>query len=566
VILRRLAEQDREPIEIFIDQRRVDALRGDTVLTAMLLQSNRLRTSEFGGEPRAGFCLMGACQDCWVTTETGERFRSCSTFVRPGMRLLTGRHTTDGIQDCAPADDAAHGPSASSTDAVQPVIVGAGPAGIRAAQALVAHGLRPVIVDEGVTSGGQIYRQQPGNFRREAEALYGLEAPRARAVHAAMAALEPRVDYRPRTLVWNAEEGHLDLLCDGRTSRLPYTHLIVASGAADRVLPPPGWTKPGVFTLGGAQVALKFQGCAIGTAVVIAGTGPLLYLVACQYAKAGAKVAAVLDLASFGQKARATPAMLSQPAVLAKGLYYAAWLRLHGVPVHDGARLLRVMGDDRVTGVAWHDGTRERASDCDAIAIGHGLRPETQLADLLGCEFRFDELSRAYVPQRDAAGRTSVAGVYVAGDGAGILGADAAEWAGERAAFTLLEDAGIAFEKQRALELERRLARTTKFRRGLERAFSLPHDWAAQAPADLVICRCEEVTAGELRAAVRDAGVIEINRLKALTRVGMGRCQGRTCGAAAAEVLAHACGREVDQVGRLRAQAPLKPIPFGAQP
>lgn len=450
------------------------------------------------------------------------------------------------------------------TSAVQPVVVGAGPAGIRAAQALVAHGLRPVLVDEGATAGGQVYRQQPGNFRREARALYGFEAPRARAVHAAMAALQGHVDYRPRTLVWNAGGGRLDLLCDGRSSRLSAPHVIVAPGATDRVFPLPGWTKPGVFTLGGAQVALKFQGCAIGGTVVFAGTGPLLYLVAFQYAKAGAKVAAVLDVASFGQKARAVPAMLAQPAVLAKGLHYAAWLRLHGVPVQDGARLLRVIGDDRVAGIACHDGTRERTIECDAIALGHGLRPETQLADLLGCEFRFDALNRAHVPVRDAAGRTSVAGVYVAGDGAGILGADAAEWAGERAALALLEDAGMATERRRALELERRLERATNFRRGIEQAFPPPHDWAAQAPDDLIICRCEEVTAGELRAAVRDAGVVEINRLKALTRVGMGRCQGRTCGAAAAEVLAHACGCEVDRVGQLRAQAPLKPIPFGA--
>ena len=88
--MKRLAEQDREPIEIFIDGRRVGALRGDTVLTAILVNAERVRVSEFSGEPRAGFCLMGACQDCWVSTETGERFRACTTFAEPGMRLLTG--------------------------------------------------------------------------------------------------------------------------------------------------------------------------------------------------------------------------------------------------------------------------------------------------------------------------------------------------------------------------------------------------------------------------------------------------------------------------------------------
>ncbi len=450
--------------------------------------------------------------------------------------------------------------------AIRPVVVGAGPAGIRAAQALVSHGLRPVIVDEGATSGGQIYRQQPANFRRRADALYGFEAARARSVHAAMAGLASAINYRPRTFVWNAGQGMLDLLCGEGMARLPYTHVIVAAGATDRVLPLPGWTKPGVFSLGAAQVALKFQGCAIGASVAFVGTGPLLHLVAYQYAKAGAKVAAVLDIASLGEKTRAVPAMLSRPAVLATGMYYTAWLRMRGVAVHDGARPIRVIGGDRVAGIAWHDGARERELACDAIALGHGLRPETQLADLLGCAFRFDALSRVQAPERDPAGRTSVAGVYVAGDGAGIMGADAAEWAGERAALALLEDAGIAVDRPRALYLERKLARNARFRRGLERAFPFPRDWAASAPDDLVICRCEEVAAGELRAAVRESGVLEINRLKALTRVGMGRCQGRMCGAAAGEILAHACGRAVEDIGRLRAQAPLKPIPFGVPP
>jgi hydrogen cyanide synthase HcnB len=448
---------------------------------------------------------------------------------------------------------------------IQPVIVGAGPAGVRAAQALVAHGLRPVIVDEGVSAGGQIYRQQPGNFRRSGDALYGFEASRARNVHAAMAALDGKVDFRPRTLVWNAERGVLDLISGERTERLSYTHLIIATGATDRVLPIPGWTKPGVYSLGGAQVALKFQGCAIGDAVVFAGTGPLLYLVAYQYAKAGANIAAVLDMASFGQKFRAMPAMLSRPAVFAKGVYYAAALRLRGVQVHEGSRPLRVIADECVAGVAWHDGTREQELLCDAIALGHGLRSETQLADLLGCEFAFDSLSRQHVPRRDAAGRTSVKGVYVAGDGAGIMGADAAEWAGERAALALLEDASLVFDRKRADVLERELARTARFRTGLEGAFAFPPSWAAEAPDDVIVCRCEEIAAGDLRAAVRESGVSEINRLKALTRVGMGRCQGRMCGAAATEILAQACGRGIDEVGRLRAQAPVKPIPFGVR-
>jgi hydrogen cyanide synthase HcnB len=447
---------------------------------------------------------------------------------------------------------------------LQPVIVGAGPAGVRAAQALVAHGLRPVVVDEAPRWGGQIYRQPPAGFTRPKEALYGFEAGRADALHGAMAGILDKVDYRPDTLVWSAEGGKLDLLHRGAMSTLAYSELLVATGATDRVLPFPGWTLPGVYTLGAAQVALKFQGCAIGSRVVFAGTGPLLYLIACQYAKAGAKVAAVLDTAGFAGKAAAVPAMLRQPALLAKGMYYLGWLRAHGVAVHQGVELVKATGGERVQAIHWRKGGREHQVDCDGVGFGYALRPETQLADLLGCRFRYDGLQRGALPERDAVGRSSVPGVYLAGDGAGIMGADAAEWAGERAALALLTDTGHRIDLGRAALLERQLARTAEFRRGLERAFPFPVQWAAKAPDELVVCRCEEITAGELRRCVADTGAREMNRLKALTRVGMGRCQGRTCGVAAVEILAQACAAQPDAVGRLRGQSPIKPLPFSA--
>ncbi|MEY4416364.1 MAG: hypothetical protein RIQ53_3657 [Pseudomonadota bacterium] len=494
---------------------------------------------------------------------------------------------------------------AAVADQLPPVVVGAGPAGVRAVQTLVAHGLRPVLVDEAARGGGQIYRQPPPGFQRPARTLYGFEAGRARDLHACLEGLLPQIDHRPDTLVWHAlpagvdpalppATGQLSLLHgpSAAARTLPFSQLLLATGATDRVLPVPGWTLPGVFSLGGAQVALKAQACAIGRRVVFIGTGPLLYLVAWQYLKAGVQVAAVLDRSRLADQLAALPALAAQPAVLAKGAWFVARLKAAGVPVHRGARVLRLLGDDarsqgpatevpgvspagppaipsgdgdRLRAVEWTDdpgGQRIRRIDCDGAALGHGLRSETQLADLLGCRFDWQSLHRAWLPMRRADGASSVGGVWLAGDGAGILGADAAEWAGERAALGLLAERGIAIDPRRAQALDERLARATRFRQGLERAFPFPEDWAARTPDETVICRCERLSAGDLRQAAAATGADELSRLKALSRLGMGRCQGRMCASAAAELLAQACGRPVPQVGRLRAQAPVKPIPI----
>ncbi|WP_341898397.1 FAD/NAD(P)-binding oxidoreductase [Ferrovibrio terrae] len=449
-------------------------------------------------------------------------------------------------------------------NSLSPVIVGAGPAGIRAAATLVAAGLKPVVVDEAIKAGGQIYRQPPDGFTRPKSSLYGFESRKADRLHRLFEAIQPQIDYRPGTLVWNAGANHLDLMApDGTASSLGFSHLLLATGATDRIQPFAGWLTPGVFTLGAAQIALKFQGSILGPRVAFAGTGPLLYLVAYQYAKAGADVVGVFDTARFADKLAALPGLLHGVGHLAKGMYYVAWLRAHGVPLHGGIVPLRVEGEGRVQGFAWQGSGRARRVDCDAVAFGLGLRSETQLADLLGCRFAYDDLNRAWLPERNLSGRSSLPHVFLAGDGAGIAGADAAELAGERAALALLEDAGHLVDRRRIALLERRLQRIAKFRHGLERAFPLPlADWGGAALADdLVLCRCEAITVGSLRQAACDLGVTELNRLKALTRIGMGRCQGRICGAAASAILAAELGQQPGTVGRLRGQAPVKPLP-----
>ncbi|KPL53486.1 (2Fe-2S)-binding protein [Prosthecomicrobium hirschii] len=443
------------------------------------------------------------------------------------------------------------------------VVIGAGPAGLRAVEVLARAGLRPVLVDEASRPGGQIYRQPPAGAERPPEALYGLEAGKARALHALPAELGAAIDYRPGTLAWAIEDTGIDLLGPKGFERLDFDRLILATGAMDRVLPFPGWTLPGVFTLGAAQIALKAQGMAIGARVALVGAGPLLPLIVHQYRKAGATVVAALDVTPFGAKVAALPGLLNEPVTLAKGLWYTARNAMAGLSIRSGVAAVAVQGRDRVEALVWRDAKgREHRVACDAVGASFGLRSEAQLADLAKLDFVFEPVTRQWIPRRDPAGRSSRADVYLAGDGAGIGGADAAELQGARAALALLEDIGRPVEAARVAALDARLARQARFRAALERAYPFPAHLVDAIADDEILCRCEGITAGTVRAAARDREAGEMNRLKALTRLGMGRCQGRVCGQAAAEVLARALDRDVATVGRLRGNPPVKPIPI----
>jgi NADPH-dependent 2,4-dienoyl-CoA reductase/sulfur reductase-like enzyme len=447
------------------------------------------------------------------------------------------------------------------------VIVGAGPAGMAAAAVFAGHGVRPILVDEAERPGGQAWRKPTAPIRLDNQTLLGRAlAAEHEAAHAEFAAVATQVDHRPRHLAWNVQGGELFVVHGSIARALRYDALLLATGATDRLLPVPGWTLPGVFSLGGAQTVLKDQGAVIGRRVVFAGASPLLYLAALQYRAMGVEVAAVLDTTRFAEKLRAMPALAgAAPGVLARGLSYMARLRAGGVPILHGVEDLAVEGEDRAQGVRFRDaGGAERRIECDAAALGFGLRAETQLLDLAGAPLAFDPDFRQWLPVADEDGRVAP-GLYAAGDGNTIGGAEAAAISGRLAAHAILADGGATVPREEIAALRARLGRLRAFQRGLARAFAWPAYWLATTPPDTMLCRCESVTLSALREAVaKPLGPREVNRAKALTRCGMGRCQARFCGLATAEAMAQALGQPVEAMGRHRGQAPVKPIPLDA--
>jgi NADPH-dependent 2,4-dienoyl-CoA reductase/sulfur reductase-like enzyme len=445
-------------------------------------------------------------------------------------------------------------------------IVGAGPAGIAAANVLAAHGVAPAVIDEGLRPGGQIYRQPRPGLRLDIEALLGAEAGNYRRTHATFQNLKDRIDYRPRTLAWAIDDRTLHTVQGGAAATIDFDAIILATGATDRTLPIKGWTLPGVFTLGGAQVLLKEHGCLIGRRIVFCGSSPLLYLAARQYRAMGAEIVAILDTTPLAAKVMAASDLMAAPGTFWRGLGYMAALRRAGVSLHHGVQLRAFEGAAGVEAVRF----RNRRGDeitlpCDAVAIGFGLKPETQLVELAGGELRYDQVFRQWLPHADTDGRCGN-NIYVAGDGATVGGAQAAALTGTLAACAVLDDFNIKVAGVDRARARSQVARLRRFQRGLARAFAWPADALRTLDDDVMVCRCEGISAGALRASLRaDFGPAEVNRLKAITRCGMGRCQGRFCALAAAELTAQTLEVPLEAVGRLRAQPPVKPLPLGTR-
>lgn len=446
------------------------------------------------------------------------------------------------------------------------IVVGAGPAGLAAAATAAALGLRTVLLDEQADAGGQIYRNVRLCDPRVA-ALLGPDYTHGATLVDALRASGAEV--QPDTLVWDvAADLTVTTLHQGRARQWRAPQLIAATGAIERASPIPGWTLPGVMNAGAAQIAMKTGGAVPTGPVVLAGAGPLLLLVACQLLDAGATVAAVVETAPARNRREAIrhlPGALAAWAYLAKGLKMMCRLRAAYVPWHTQAEALAVEGDDRARSLDFHAKGRQHRIEADCVMLHHGVIPNTQLSRLLRVEHRWDERQLAWQVVTDSFGQTSLPGLRMAGDGAAIAGALAAEASGALAALGAAHALGrLAADElaRRAEPLQRELRRQLAIRPFLDELYRPPR-WIVQPGDDTLVCRCEEVSAGRVREMAR-LGCVGPNQTKFFSRCGMGPCQGRVCGGVVTQLLADELGKMPGEVGAYRIRAPLKPVPLGA--
>lgn len=446
-------------------------------------------------------------------------------------------------------------------------VVGAGPGGLCAAIEAARAGASVVLVDENPAPGGQIYRALPAAF--SARPTRGTESAVARDLLSALDALAVR--RLMGTTVWGAfGPGTLEAVGPGGAIRIHAPAIVVAAGAHDRPVPLPGWTLPGVLTVGGAQTLLKSQRLLPGRRFLFAGAGPLLLVVAAQYAEAGAEVVAVADAVRTSELLAHARALGASPRLLADGLRYRWQVRRRGIPWLAPRILVRVEGSPEVESAVlaevdaeWNPrpGT-ERSFEVDTVCVGYGLVPSVELLRLLGCALRYDEMSVAWVPHRDEQLRTTQPGVYAVGDGAGVAGAAVAADEGRLAGTVAALQVGRLSEAE-AMRRQRpwraRLRRLATFRRAMDAIYHPREGLFRRGSPDTIVCRCEEVPLSEIQSALDD-GARTLGQVKAWTRVGMGPCQGRMCFLATAKAVATATGCTMSELGPCSVRPPVKPV------
>lgn len=458
-------------------------------------------------------------------------------------------------------------------------IIGAGPAGLAALDQLAGKGLKVAVIDEQPRAGGQIYRQPPASFKVGnwlADRLYDAGKALLRRAEDA-----PGID-------WHLESAALGFYEDQAGDRVLWIATpegvkslrarawLIAAGCYDMPVAFPGWTLPGVMAAGGVQAFVKSQQLVPGDRFLFAGSHPLQLIVAEQVLNAGGEIAALV----FSQSASRALAALRRPGVLAghwrkfaQAAAALARLRRAGVPVLFNHGIIAAEGADCVTGavVAPLDGAgrpdrgRGRSFACDRVAFCYGFLPSSELARQGGAAAAWDgEAGGGWIISHDGAMRSTVPGLYVAGEVTRVAGAESAAEQGRIAAFSILADLGLGPDGTARAAASRRLHRITAFADLLRDLARPPAGLFEELAGDAVtLCRCENVTFGAFRAAMADAGhILTADAAKLLSRTGMGPCQGRYCGHAVRRTLAALRGVDPDTVGGFTVRPPVKPVPL----
>lgn len=551
-----MADRRHAQLTLTFDGQRLQAVAGESIAATLIAHGILAQGVGKDGAARGHYCGMGVCHDCLVTVDGRAGVRACMTKVADGMQVRA-QHTGKVRLDEAQADLATLPTGPMPIRQTDVLVVGAGPAGLRAALAAAQSGAQVLLMDERSLAGGQYFKQAASAAAPAPDGQMAAGAELIAAVRASGVVLEWE------TLVFGVERGEagallLSIYAHGQASIIRPRALIIATGAYEQPTVVPGWTMPGVMTPGAAQTLWRSYGVVPGRRVVLAGNGPLNLQVARELAEAGCEVTVVEAApAPWTRPIAALRLALADPALTLQGLRDLAALRKSGAQVRFNARLIAVEGQEGCTAaMVSQRGVSERIV-CDIICASDGFAPAADLARLLGLPFTTDVRGELRIERGDD-GATEQPDVFVVGEAGGFGGAHIAGAMGALAGLAAAEKLG--FQPNPGADAARRaLARHRRFQRNL---WSLFEADASKLPsaANALACRCEAVSRATLADTVTRFGVRDASALKRLTRAGMGRCQGRYC----AQSLRTLTGAPAQERALPAPQIPVRPVPLAA--
>lgn len=443
------------------------------------------------------------------------------------------------------------------------IVIGAGPAGATAAIEVHDYGLKTLLIDEGRDAGGQVWRPKSKSILSAPETDTTKQGNMLR-----KKLNESDVERIFETRVWQIELGDdgcwLLGLQGANQHDVQCRSLIIATGAQEKIIPVPGWTKPGVLGLAGATALFKEHMMVPGRRTIIAGNGPLLFYVASEVVRLGGIVSAVVTLNSISDWFKALPAMMLRPALLFQGIKWVASLYLRRIPIYWRHGVKSIEGHETVEGATltkvnqdWRPVKgKEIYIHGESICIGHGLIPAIEATRLAGASHHYDVSLGGWVPTIDEFGRTDKPGLYACGDNAGILGVGTAPLRGMLAAKALYED----LSGQNGNEIDPgKIKRATTFGKAMT-ALAISRKGVLKfIDNETEVCRCESITKASVLSEIKH-GALSHNAVKSGTRCGMGPCGGRYCMETVAMMTEDLTGKTRQEIGLPTARPPLRPV------
>ena len=495
---------------------------GDSVAAALLNCNEGILGERRNGKSRGVYCGMGVCNECLVTINGKQGLKACMQTLKSGDVI---EKESDTRLNLSPFSAAKIERIHENADII---VIGSGPAGLSAAITAKQYGAEVIVIDERKDAGGQYFKPRSPGFRGFSKS----DRQHREGKDLRQKAEQLGVHIYTGQTVWyarkEAENFEIRSVSEYQQICLRSRSIIICTGAFEVPKIVPGWTLPGVMTIGAGQTMARRYGVAPRGKVLIAGNGPLGLQLAHELVQLDHTDVILAEKANVRIHLPLFKAAFYSPSLVFNGVKYRWSMLKSRIPVMYGWEVTSIFGDKKVEGVMLSNikTNEKRKISCDFLMAGEGFAPQTELPRLLGVKVKIDQNTKQIIPIRNEDCSTNVANLWIAGDAGGMVGAVLATAQGKIAALGAMQALFPINHQSKIKKVQRRAKWATGFQAALWDIYRSRD--GTETGEDLTVCRCEQVSKKKIEEIVKK-GASDLASIKRETRLAMGRCQGRYC-------------------------------------